>query len=480
MPKKPELDIFLQPKQKEAFYKSFETPVMFYGGAKGGGKSFLVRARELYRRLTFPNTNGLILRKTYPELISNHIRKFWVEYPFTRKWYNKSEKTIYYPNGSTTEFSYLQHTDDVYNFQGREYEDITIDEITQHEEDVFKILRSSNRTTNVNIKPTIFLTGNPGGPGMAWVKRIFVDRNFNDGEIPDDFDFVQAKVWDNKLLLQNDPQYITRLKGLPEDQRRAYLDGDWDIFSGQVFSEFRRQYHVIDPIIPSKSFTHFLWIDWGYSEKSACAIYLAALIPQTTQDGREFNRVIVYKEWYGNQKHPNEWAEIVYRGCKQIGIKPKRCYTDPAIHSSQQSGEQSIAKLFEWKWKELNDGLWVRAEKGANSGSASRVNRVGMLHNWLSFAYDGMPYILFTKNCENLIRTLPLLVYDENQPETYDTSMEDHGTDAITYGLSKIKFVDASSGVREFVLDGSVKRARLFDENGDGLAIDMKAFRKMI
>lgn len=139
--------------------------MFFYGGAKGGGKSWLVRCREIARRLKYPNTQGLIVRRTFPELRANHISKMFQEYPQIKDWYNKSEKTIYYPNGSTTEFSYLKNTDDVYTYQGREYQDISVDEITQHEEEVFKTLRSSLRTSQSRIKPTVFLTGNPGGIG---------------------------------------------------------------------------------------------------------------------------------------------------------------------------------------------------------------------------------------------------------------------------------------------------------------------------
>src|SRR3990167_1368528 len=180
---------------------------------------------------------------------------FFTEYPATAQWFHRGEKAIFWPNGSITEFSYLSNTDDVYTYQGREYEDISIDEITQHEEEVFKILRSSNRTTNPDIKPSMLLTGNPGGIGHAWARRIFVDRDFKPEENPKDFDFVQAKVWDNKALMDADPEYVKRLEDLPEDKRRAYLEGDWDVFAGQVFSEFRREKHVISPVIPKASLT---------------------------------------------------------------------------------------------------------------------------------------------------------------------------------------------------------------------------------
>ena len=186
--------------------------------------------------MKFPNTRGLIVRKTYPELLSNHIRMFFKEYPPVRQWYNKSEKAIYWPNGSITEFSYLKNTDDVYTYQGREYEDIDIDEVTQHEEDVFKILRSSCRTANEDFKraggiPTMLLTGNPGGIGHGWVKRIFIDRQFKDEENPSDFSFVPAKVEDNAALMDNDPEYVKRLNDLPEHLRMYCFSWNWSFAS---------------------------------------------------------------------------------------------------------------------------------------------------------------------------------------------------------------------------------------------------------
>ena len=192
------IEIKLQPKQREAFDKSIETPITFFGGARGGGKSFLIRAREVYRRLKYPGTKGLIVRKTYPELLSNHIRMFFVEYPETSRWFHRGEKAIFWPNGSITEFSYMKTTDDVYTYQGREYEDISIDEVTQHEEEVVKILRASNRTTKSDIKPTMLLTGNPGGVGHGWIKRLFIDRKLEEGEHPGDYAFIQSKVYDNQ------------------------------------------------------------------------------------------------------------------------------------------------------------------------------------------------------------------------------------------------------------------------------------------
>lgn len=268
-----EINITLQPKQKLALQEAEVYPVLFYGGAKGGGKSYLVRAREIIRRMKYPGSKGLIVRKTYPELLSNHIRMFFQEHPIVATWFNKAEKTIYWPNRSTTEFSYLGNTNDVYTYQGREYEDISIDEITQHEEDVFKILRSSNRTTRRDIRPSMLLTGNPGGIGHHWVKRIFIEQQLNPNEKASDFGFVSAKVTDNLALMSADPEYIERLNDLPEHLRKAYRDGDWDIYAGIAFSELQERIHIVKPFELPDHTKYFAGFDWGFDHPFAFVLF---------------------------------------------------------------------------------------------------------------------------------------------------------------------------------------------------------------
>lgn len=428
-----DLNITLQPKQSEALDQSEIIPVLFYGGAKGGGKSYLVRAHEVYRRTKYPGSKGLIVRKTYPELLSNHIRKFFEEYPETVKWYRAGEHAIYWPNGSLTEFSHLASTNDVYSYQGREYDDIKIDEITQHEEEVFKILRSSLRTTNPEIKPRILLTGNPGGVGHAWVKRIFIDRQFKKEENPDDFGFVQSKVWDNKALLDADPQYAERLKDLPEDKRRAYLEGDWTIFSGQVYSEFRLDKHRISPVTPKSEFPTFLSFDWGYA--APFAAYAHSLVDLKTVDGVAFKRLITWFEWYGVEKAPGVWAEIIFKDLNKRRISQSFC--DPSMLNRKSDGSRPIAAEFEERWTELNGGFWTSLE----GGSRDRLKRIVLTHRWLSQAPDGLPYWLITDSCPNLIRTLPMLVYDEHKVEDLDSSQEDHSYDSVSYLLGSLTYV---------------------------------------
>src|SRR3990167_1920221 len=399
---------------------------------------------------------------------------FFTEYPATAQWFHRGEKAIFWPNGSITEFSYLKTTDDVYTYQGREHEDISIDEVTQHEEEVVKILRASNRTTKPEIKPSMLLTGNPGGIGHGWVKRLFVDRKLNPDEHPGDYIFIQSKVYDNEALMKADPDYIKRLKALPEDKRRAWLEGDWDVFSGQVFAEFRRDLHTIDPLTPASKFSHFLSMDCGYSEKSAFSSHASCLIPMKTEDGEVFHRVVTYQEWYGNQKYPDEWAGQIFKTARVR--KFVKGYTDPSMHNPQSDGSVPLIRLFDRVWKRKNRGLrWTYLDRG----SRNRIARVATVHNWMSLAPDGMPYWLITRDCVNLIRTLPLLVYDEHRPEDVDTSQEDHAYDDLGYLLTQLKWIPAG-GLGGFVT-GQRKTVKALpmlptDSKGLPLGIDTDEF----
>lgn len=85
-------------------------------------------------------------------------------------------------------------------------------------------------------------------------KRWVVREPSPDGDKYDinDYAFIPAKYTDNKVLLEKDPNYVKRLNALPEKIRRAYRDGDWDLFEGQFFEEFRKDLHVITPFHPPK------------------------------------------------------------------------------------------------------------------------------------------------------------------------------------------------------------------------------------
>src|SRR5215472_2973414 len=112
----------LQPKQVELLRLVEESPATWigYGGSRGGAKSHGARAVMLLRRLKHPGTRGLIFRKTFETLWSNHIQPLFDQYPFMRDWYHTGHKELTLPNGSVIAFGYAEHPGDIQSLQGKE------------------------------------------------------------------------------------------------------------------------------------------------------------------------------------------------------------------------------------------------------------------------------------------------------------------------------------------------------------------------
>lgn len=265
-----ELRIALQPKQRRFLETIEEKPVTFYGGAKGGGKSKGLQLIMLLRRFKYAGSTGAIFRRTFPELEGNHIRPLFQAFPQLREYWNEGKKLLSLPNGSTLQFCHCSNEADIDLYQGREFHDLAIDEAGQWTEAMFRKLLGSNRSSRPGITARSILTGNPGGVGHGWLKRLFVERRYNERERPEDYAFIQALVDDNAALMENDPSYVHRLNSEPNEAlRKAYRYGDWDIFAGQFFQEISRDVHLIKPFPIPLHWNRFGAYDFGYNHPAA-------------------------------------------------------------------------------------------------------------------------------------------------------------------------------------------------------------------
>ena len=191
------------PQEKQRSFLLAKKKHVGFGGARGGGKSWAVRTKAKLLALRYAGIRILIVRRTYPELINNHIGILRTELCGIAK-YNDKDKVLKFRNGSSIHFAYCAKDADLDRLQGVEYDVIFLDEATQLSEFQMKAIIACLRGVNAFPK-RVYYTCNPGGQGHAYIKRIFIDRKYDEGEDPDDYEFIQSRVTDNAAMLQAQP-----------------------------------------------------------------------------------------------------------------------------------------------------------------------------------------------------------------------------------------------------------------------------------
>ena len=388
-----------------------------YGGARGGGKSWAMRRKFILLALRYHGLNLLLLRRTLPELRENHLIPMQRElYGFAV--YNSAERVFRFPNGSRIKLGYCDTMQDVYQYQGQEYAVIGLEEATHFTEEQMRFLTTCNRTTRKDFSPRMYYTCNPGNVGHAWVKRLFIDRLYAENENPNDYLFIPARIYDNKVLLEADPNYIRQLEALPEELRRAHLDGDWDVHAGQYFRECSRDRHVIEPFEIPSWWRRFRSMDWGYNDP-CCVLWHAV-------DGE--NRVYTYRELYVRETRAGEVAAMVLELSRGESISytvasPDMWQKRGAVLSGAGGFEgETLAELF------TSSGLSL------TPADNSRVPGWNRVRDFLAVAPDGSPNWLCFSDCRNLIRQPPALHFDQHNREDAADG-DDHAPEALRYAL---------------------------------------------
>jgi hypothetical protein len=418
-----------------------------FGGARGASKSHFERQAALCLALKFPGIRILILRRTFKEVYANCIAPMFKHWPPVRGWYRgpgaEGWPTLRLPNGSQIVFGYAEHKLDIYDFQGDEFAFIFVEEATHFNEEELRWLDTCNRWTgDVSFVPKTIWTCNPGNVGHDYVKRIMLDRGFQENEVPEDYEFVQAYGWDNvehsRRALKEDGKtqadyyawtekerfeyfinrsdYGKKLWALPEQEREAHLFGDWESFQGQFFREFSKRMHVIAPFTIPSYWERFASFDWGF--KSPACMLWHAVSPE--------GQVITYREDYVSGKD-TPW--LAQHALKLTGNEKLRYKVgDPSCWDASRG--PSIAEVMA-----TNGWAMTQAEN-------DRVNGWARCREFLSYDQDNdsgvitrQPLWQCFSTCTNLVRTIPALIHDEHDPEDVDTDGEDHAPDAWRYGL---------------------------------------------
>ena len=434
------------PKQRQACRAMRSHRYVLYGGGRGGGKSRWLRWALLWRLLLYAkrgyrNVRVGLFTDTFENLRDRQLGKVASEFP---PWLGSLKASQESGLGFHLNPEYgggvlcFRNLDDPAKYASAEFADIGIDEIQQTDYDTFTRLRGSLRWPG--IEDGCFLaTAMPGGLGHAWVKSLWIDRVMPEGmeDAASEVAFVPALLGDNP---HNAAAYQRELERLPEKLRRAWLEGDWDVLEGQVFTEFRRDLHVIKGgFIPPKDWLWTAGLDWGMRDPGWYGLF--AIGPE--------ERMVLWWEWAFNNVRAKDAGKKL--GMAMIALQRATAIPRPdqILHDDQmlQMHGHEGPDLAEQFTNGLREAMGANAPPmiPAPKGSGSRLAKKMLLHQALSWEADkdgkiqhwGMPKFRVHERCEYWLRTIPALVYfnpstapqNKQRLEDVDTRGEDHAYD---------------------------------------------------
>lgn len=431
------------PKQRQ--FHSSTAKYRLFGGAAGPGKSKALLMEAIAQANDHNGVNTLLLRRTFPELESSLLRYFRMDVPRELyESYNDAKHIVTWRNKSTTQFGFSRSENDIYQYQGAEYLFIGIDELTLFTLAQWQFLTSRNRCPVPGAFPNMAGATNPGNIGHAWVKSLWIDKKAPAGmDLPDkydpaDYEFISARLSDNPIFAA-DENYLKSLNALPENLRRAFLEGDWEVFAGQYFDNFSIDRHVVraEQVRAEPWWPKWISIDWGFEHPAAVywhtsspyanasdgspGMYDPTGMNNAARSSRISNsRTTTYREFIAQHKSPRELAAAILErtGPEKISA----VYLSPdafARHTDYTTIAGQMGDMF------IEFGL-PRPVPADND----RVGGWMLMYQMLEAAEWSI-----TSNCTELIRTLPTLVRDNVRVEDVSKMDGDDPADAARYGL---------------------------------------------
>jgi len=429
------------PGGQEEFCSRGEFEVL-YGGLAGPGKTDCLIALAL-RQIAHPKYHGLLLRRTFPQL-QEIIDRCHELYPALGGVYKTTEHRWYFPSGAIITLGHMQHENDKYNFQGKEFQFVGVDELTHFTETQYLYLFSRCRSSVAGLTAEIRCTSNPGGIGHKWVKARFIDEfkpleTYIDPGSGLSRAFVPGKREDNPALTDNDPGYEARLDALPAIERLRLKLGIWDAFEGQVFTELSQRVHGIPPFDIPPEWYKWMAYDWGYSHPFA-ALWFAV----------DPNGIIyMYREWYGAKKDDNgkyipdvgakistnEMATgILEREKERVNAR----VADPAIWSKTPNRHKYGIKGPSVQADFQDAGIFfLKADNDRVQGKLQVHKRFEIeteTDEETGEIIEEHPRFYAFNDCTQFWRTMPEMRECPKNPEDVDSDSDDHIYDTFRYG----------------------------------------------
>jgi hypothetical protein len=450
---------------QELFHAATEFDVL-YGGAAGGGKTLALLMDGLRAAVRYPGIRVGLFRRSYPELEESLLAELrprlgLIQGRLAGAW-NEQKHDLKFANGSLLMFRHGKNFAEATTRQGGQYQLLIFDERTLTPPPVVDFLYTRLRSGRADIPVLGVRSGtNPGGIGHGAVKTNYVESTDHGARVIVDnrkrtVRFIPAKLADNPHV---NAEYADDLNALPEAMRKAFRDGSWDSFTGQVFTEWQRDRHIVPRFTIPVEWRRLVGIDYGYA--APWAVIWGAL----DQDGRLW----LYRQKYATKVGERDQARQILAA--EAGDPPARRAADPAMWA-QAGTALPVASAYAIEGvalvKAQNDRLagWARVHTFLSDGPACAQHR--------ELGWDTCPMLhVLDGTCEDLVRTLPSLPYDPNKVEDVDTNAEDHIADALRYLVMAIgtapQFIVPSDTPTD-ALDG---RPLLVDRAGIGFPADL-------
>lgn len=418
----PALEYHPQPKQ-ESWHEcpAYESG---FGGAKFGGKS-LGLVMEATRYTYHPRYRGIVFRRTYPRL-EELMDRAWQWYPGLGAHCHEGKDWIF-PSGAKVLFRHCQNEDDKRSYHGHEYQGMFFDQLEEFSETQYTFLLGQNRTGVPELTPYTRSTFNPGGIGHGWVKARFIEHGTRDcapwapyneaGDVLEPRCFHYADMRDNPLGVEADPAYRQRLGNLSAQERRALLEGDWDVFEGQFFTSWRRERHTCEPFAIPSTWTQWRGgVDWGIGAPWSCHFYVR---DEDAWSKHRIRRWYAVRELYERGVSDHDQAQRIVEAKRDLP-RFRAFLADPAM------------------WNRLPNGSSIERTYATAGVSLSKANNDRIpgwqrLRSLLGDQADGKPGLIYFTTCPNAIRSIPSLIHDEHRVEDVDTDGEDHAADDARY-----------------------------------------------
>ena len=436
------------------------TSYIGYGGAAGGGKTDSLLAVMCIACYLQPGITCVFFRRKLKD--NKGAGTAWARLKrildlCSQVTANESNMTMRWHNGSLIQLRGCENVRDVQDYQGWQIGIVGFDEATHFTWTIVDFILSRNRDADHKyVYPFAAFATNPGGIGSIWYKPMFIESGeqcevhavLNPNKRPVNTYFIQAYVWDNKLLLENDKTYIDKLNALDDVSRARFLDGEWGISTGNFFGwrtgdQADKPGHEIEPFAVPSEWPLYTSIDYGFAvsqnkpdeKKFVAGLYAIDYAGHAYRIDERYGslldideqvRLICEMEYtqVTGEPWPSDSSDpAVQDNLRAVARRVRYRIGCPKMFQKEQTASPTIAELYGKTFAKLTGGKESRqplCERG------TEWHRYAVCRQWLGMAPDGRPWFQSFKSCTHFNKQVLQAVPDEFKQEGIDPRFADH------------------------------------------------------